>query len=751
MPTLFSVFVLLTPVAAAAQEAPAGCPPYEGVTCEGWVTDEAGALSDPAGLEELVDSLVAEFGHEIAVVIVTTTGGLSPQEFAEGLGNTWGVGTAGENDGVVVLVAVNDRETWVATGEGVDLSEAAIAPLGNSYFGNGDFDRGVSSILGGIASSFEAQAQGEPDPFDGSSNVAPIFIIAGLAGAALVVTNRAARRKEQSANKSVYEHRVDDILARLKPAGHELNLQGELFLERPIQASPMASAPVHAALLPLMETVPVSPDNPEALHAAWATQLVDVLDADRVAAERKMPLELAISGEQDLLEKAVQQSARDAIGVKKELEFNVAIADLERLVTSLRPYRVSEARQRRARQLSHASVDSGIGAVILTDLGTRFMQASPVLDLSQPITETVNEVQSAYESAVAKTAQLGAIHEALDEGPARPAVAVALVDLESAPQDSLTEFHKVEAQLAAYGEDLAGLSIPAVAAFLLLNNDGDDVDAFLEAFRQARQLGSEPGEAVEFAMAGLRTPSEIKEIREQSEHLGLPVAITAALVRRGGEALADYETTLQELTRYGVGTEDRSTIAALLTISLEPAQAIRRWIEAREALSSLGLVGAYADTAAAFGASDPRGPKTFALAYAAQRQALARSPIDDADRYAPELASSGTGRQRDTWTGQPLPRGIGVFDPFTFLYHRWVITGGTGYGHGWNTIYGDSSWSGDSSSWFGGGSFGDGDGGGSSWGGGFGGGGGFSGFGGGGGFGGGFGGFGGGGGGGSSW
>ena len=61
---------------------------------------------------------------------------------------------------------------------------------------------------------------------------------------------------------------------------------------------------------------------------------------------------------------------------------------------------------------------------------------------------------------------------------------------------------------------------------------------------------------------------------------------------------------------------------SVLAISLEPAQAIRRWTEARQALAALGLVGAYADVAAAFGASDPRGPQTFALAYAAQRQAL---------------------------------------------------------------------------------------------------------------------------------
>ena len=120
----------------------------------------------------------------------------------------------------------------------------------------------------------------------------------------------------------------------------------------------------------------------------------------------------------------------------------------------------------------------------------------------------------------------------------------------------------------------------------------------------------------------------------------------------------------------GVKGDTRRTIAAVLAISLEPAQAVRRWTEAREALAALGLIGAYADVAAAFGASDPRGPRTFALAYAAQRQALSRSTIDDADRFAPELAHDGTGRQKDSWSGEPIPRGLAQFDPYTLLFYQ---------------------------------------------------------------------------------
>jgi hypothetical protein len=253
------------------------------------------------------------------------------------------------------------------------------------------------------------------------------------------------------------------------------------------------------------------------------------------------------------------------------------------------------------------------------------------------------------------------------------------------------------------------------------------------------------------ALAGLRGKKEIQEIRDQAEKLGIPVSIAAALTRAGDRAMSSYLGLVDTLARTDIETADRRTIAAVLALSLEPSQAIRRWEEARKALGALGMTGSYADVAAAFGASDARGPREFALAYAATRQELARSSIKDADRYAPELAHTGTGELRDSWTGTPIPGGLANFDPFFLFYYHWMMTSTMTHGLGWNPVYEDRSW--DDNSWFGG--FGGGGGfggrgsggGGSSWGGSWSGGGSsFGGFGGGG-FGGGFGG----GGGGSGW
>ncbi|MCJ7780063.1 MAG: hypothetical protein MUQ27_04495, partial [Acidimicrobiia bacterium] len=255
----------------------------------------------------------------------------------------------------------------------------------------------------------------------------------------------------------------------------------------------------------------------------------------------------------------------------------------------------------------------------------------------------------------------------------------------------------------------------AIAALLLMNRNERNTREFLDGYRRHRDRGFDPAEAVEFALAGLMTDGAVDRVRAITHRLGLPISITAALLERRDDGPEVYEHLRDELAAY-TSSDSARTIAGVLAMSLEPTQAMRRWLQAREALHHLGLVGSYADVAAAFGASDPRGPREFAVAYAAQRRALADSSIDDADRFAPELAHAGTSGQTDTWSGSAIPDGVGSFDPFTFFYHHWVITRGVSGSYGWEPVYGDASWSKDRGSWWGGGG-GFGSSGGSSWGG----------------------------------
>lgn len=137
------------------------CPSFQGVTCDGWVTDTAGVIEDLAALEDLVGEAVASHGHEIAVVVVETSGELSPYDFAVGLGNTWGVGDPIRNDGIVVLVAVEERRTEIVTGSGLILDGLdSVAAAGNPPFRAGDFDTGVEAIIDALG---EVIREAEPE------------------------------------------------------------------------------------------------------------------------------------------------------------------------------------------------------------------------------------------------------------------------------------------------------------------------------------------------------------------------------------------------------------------------------------------------------------------------------------------------------------------------------------------------------------------------------------------------------------
>ena len=741
----FVLVALATPLAFAQTDD--DCGEYRFVQCDGFFTDDAGIVDDDARVEAAVDRVVTRYGNQIAVVVIQDSSPQSSQDFAQDLGNAWGVGTS-EEDGVVVLVDLNNRKTEVRTGDGLTIDADRVAGAGNSFFGVGDFEGGLLAIIGSLEQALEDEAAGVV----GSGGVPPerqdsgdrsylgwILAAAGVGGAGFLYARTRSRRKDERLRTRI--ELVSDHLDRLDIKGHELPQLDQYTIAVPEDA--VADIATHDAIAALRAIDAGRPPADEAIPALRAGELVAVIDRDRLLADTEIPLELAAAGERDILEAAVQEAAtqaqdRDAA----DNEFEVRLQEVDRLVSSLRPHRLAADRKRFGLAMAGRAVDTAYGPATLTDLADRFLEAAPALEPTLPLSETIAEYSSIQDIAALKTSRLETLVGRLPESKARPAVAAALADVSDDLDASVEEYEMLRVRLEREGTALEadGLDVPAIAALLLMNHDETNATEFIAAYNVNRGRGIDPGEAVELALAGLRHPSDIKLVRAESKRLGLPVSITTALLRRRDDGPEVYQQLLRELAEEGIEGDTRRTIAGILAVSLEPSQATLRWLEARKALADLGLEGAYADVAAAFGASDRRGPRRFALAYAAQRQALAASAVDGADRFAPELAHDGTQQQTDSWTRDRIPPGLYDFDPFTLLYYHWVITRGHHGSLGWEPIYRDHSWSNDRGSWFGDGFKGWGGGGGfsggggsSSWGGSFGGGG-FGGWGGGGGF-----------------
>ncbi len=111
-----------------------------------YVSDRADVLSD--SLEETIVNYngALEYqckGAQIVVVTVDYLNGMTSDKYAYQLFNDWGVGSAEENNGMLLLLAVQENKAWLAYGLGLSsrLSSSKVDSMLDDYFWT-DFDRG---------------------------------------------------------------------------------------------------------------------------------------------------------------------------------------------------------------------------------------------------------------------------------------------------------------------------------------------------------------------------------------------------------------------------------------------------------------------------------------------------------------------------------------------------------------------------------------------------------------------------------
>ena len=101
-------------------------------------------------------------GAQLVVVTVDYLDGMYSDEYAMTLFNNWGVGSAGDNNGMLLLLAVKENKAWLTVGKGITLSSSQIDDYFEEYFWD-DFDRGnyqdateamVNALLGWYADHY---------------------------------------------------------------------------------------------------------------------------------------------------------------------------------------------------------------------------------------------------------------------------------------------------------------------------------------------------------------------------------------------------------------------------------------------------------------------------------------------------------------------------------------------------------------------------------------------------------------------
>lgn len=151
-------FVFWAGLVSAAQFPPAPNP-FQ------YVNDYTNTLSSQQ--RQVLENKLITYGNatssQIAVVIVPTTGEYEIADYTFALGDKWGIGRKQLNNGVLMLIAKNDRKVFIATGQGLEgvlpdafLSQVirhAILP----QFKQGQYAQGINDGLNDII----AASQGE--------------------------------------------------------------------------------------------------------------------------------------------------------------------------------------------------------------------------------------------------------------------------------------------------------------------------------------------------------------------------------------------------------------------------------------------------------------------------------------------------------------------------------------------------------------------------------------------------------------
>jgi uncharacterized protein len=125
----------------------------------GRVTDETATLTAPqrAGLEAKLAALEQRKGAQLAVLIVPTTQPETLEQYATRVFDAWKLGRKGVDDGVLVIVAKNDRHVRIEVAYGLEgaIPDAAAKRVAHDYmsahFAAGDFfggiDAGVDALI----------------------------------------------------------------------------------------------------------------------------------------------------------------------------------------------------------------------------------------------------------------------------------------------------------------------------------------------------------------------------------------------------------------------------------------------------------------------------------------------------------------------------------------------------------------------------------------------------------------------------
>jgi len=168
----------------------------------GLINDRANLLGsgEVQRLEAKARSYRDKTGHEVAVLIVETLENRSIEDYAHDVFQAWGIGSKDKDNGVLFLIAMEERKARIEVGYGLEaaLTDIECGRLVNKqspmaqYFRKNDYALGVNAVLNGIAQAIggEYNPPLPEDDTEGTWALSTIILMALLGTVVFRILNR---------------------------------------------------------------------------------------------------------------------------------------------------------------------------------------------------------------------------------------------------------------------------------------------------------------------------------------------------------------------------------------------------------------------------------------------------------------------------------------------------------------------------------------------------------------------------------
>jgi len=142
------------------------------------VTDLTGALT-PAQrttLENAAAAIERDKGAQVAILLLPTTQPETIEQFGIRLAEVWQIGRKGTSDGVIVIVAKDDRKMRIEVGYGLEgaipdaLAKRIVAENMAPRFREGDFAGGLEAAMAALGGLIRGESLPAPQPAPAAAN-----------------------------------------------------------------------------------------------------------------------------------------------------------------------------------------------------------------------------------------------------------------------------------------------------------------------------------------------------------------------------------------------------------------------------------------------------------------------------------------------------------------------------------------------------------------------------------------------------